>query len=141
DGGGMRIAGEIMHRTGLSRYGEEDDGVRWVAVHHGDNHIHIVATLARQDGRKAKLDNDYFRVGEAVRDIEAEYGLVVTARADRTAAPGPVRAGGDRESRPGRPGPGRPGSPCAAMSRPRRPGPGPSRSFSPPWSGAVSGSG
>jgi hypothetical protein len=24
----MRIAGEIMHRTGLSRYGEEDDGVR-----------------------------------------------------------------------------------------------------------------
>src|ERR1019366_3103252 len=52
------VAGEIMHRTGLARYGEEDDAVRWVAVHHGDNHIDIVATLARQDGRKASLDND-----------------------------------------------------------------------------------
>ncbi len=34
DGAWMRIAAEIMHRTGLSRYGEEDDGVRWAAVRH-----------------------------------------------------------------------------------------------------------
>src|ERR1035437_9840882 len=102
DGAWMRIAGEIMHRTGLSRYGEEDDGVRWVAVHHGDNHIHIVATLARQDGRKASLDNDYHRIGEAVRDIEAEYGLVVTARADRTAARRPTRAETEKAARAGR---------------------------------------
>ena len=107
DGAWMRIAGEIMHRTGLSRYGEEDDGVRWVAVHHGDNHIHIVATLARQDGRKASLDNDYHRIGEAVRDIEAEYGLVVTARADRTAARRPTRAETEKAARAGRPEPPR----------------------------------
>lgn len=48
---------------------------RWVAVHHGDNHVHIVATLARQDGRRARLDNDFYRIGEALRDIEAEYGV------------------------------------------------------------------
>src|SRR5262249_6643243 len=29
DGAWMRIAAEIMDRTGLSRYGEEDQGVRW----------------------------------------------------------------------------------------------------------------
>ena len=62
DGAWMRIAAEIMHRTGLSRYGEEGKGVRWVAVHHGENHIHIVAVLARQDGRRARLDNDYYRI-------------------------------------------------------------------------------
>ena len=30
--------------------------------------------------------NDYYRIGEALRDIEREYGLRVLARADRTAA-------------------------------------------------------
>jgi hypothetical protein len=28
------ITAELMHRTGLSEYDEEDKGVRWVAVHH-----------------------------------------------------------------------------------------------------------
>jgi hypothetical protein len=81
DGAWMRIAEEIMHRTGLSRYGEEDDGVRWAAVHHGGNHIHIAATLARQDACRAHLHNEYYRIGEALRDLEAEYGLVAVARA------------------------------------------------------------
>ena len=51
DGAWNAIATEVMHRTGLSVRGREDQGVCWVAVHHGDNHIHIVATLARQDRR------------------------------------------------------------------------------------------
>jgi hypothetical protein len=92
DGAWMRIAREVMHRTGLSPYGEEGQGVRWVAVHHGENHIHIAATLARQDGRPARLNNDWYRIGEALRDIELEYGLQVVARADRTAAKRPTRA-------------------------------------------------
>jgi hypothetical protein len=102
DGAWMRIAGEIMDRTGLSRYGEEDEGVRWVAVHHGENHIHIVAVLARQDGRRARLDNDFYRIGEACRDIEKEYGLQVVARADRTAADRPTRAEQEKAARAGR---------------------------------------
>jgi hypothetical protein len=32
-----------MHRTGLSERGLEDKGVRWVAVHHGGNHVHIAS--------------------------------------------------------------------------------------------------
>jgi hypothetical protein len=99
DGTWMRIAAEIMHRTGLSQRGEEHRGVRWVAVHHGQNHIHIVATLARLDGRRARLDNDYYRIGEALRDIEAEYGLQVVARADRTAAKRPTRAEQEKAAR------------------------------------------
>jgi len=107
DGAWMRIAGEIMHRTGLSRYGEEGQGVRWVAVHHGENHIHIAATLARQDGRCASLHNDYYRIGEALRDLEKEYGLQVVVRADRTAAHRPTRAEQEKASRVGRPEPPR----------------------------------
>jgi hypothetical protein len=29
-----QIACDVMHRTGLSRYDQDDDGVRWVAVRH-----------------------------------------------------------------------------------------------------------
>src|SRR6516225_8934260 len=103
DGAWMRIAAEIMHRTGLSRYGEEGKGVRWIAVHHGQNHIHIAATLARQDGRRARLDNDWYRIGEAVRDLEKEYGLQVVARADRTAAKRPTRAEREKAAHAGWP--------------------------------------
>ena len=92
DGAWTRIAMEIMDRTGLSRHGEEDEAVPWVAVHHGGNHIHIVAVLARHDSRRAHLHNEYYRIGEALRDLEAEYGLVALARADRTAARRPGRA-------------------------------------------------
>jgi hypothetical protein len=107
DGAWMRIAGEIMHRTGLSRYGEEGQGVRWVAVHHGENHIHLAATLARQDGRPARLNNDWYRIGEALRDIELEYGLQVVVRADRTAAKRPTRAEQEKAAQARRPEPPR----------------------------------
>ena len=122
----MRIAGEIMHRTGLSRYGEEDEGVRWVAVHHCENHIHIVAILARQDGRRARLDNDWYRISEALRDLEAEYGL-------RRVRPGPKQPGPPEKADPGRAGESGPGRAAraapgdTAAPRGRRRGRGPDR--------------
>src|SRR5215469_16653856 len=54
------VAGEIMHRSGLAPRGEEDDAVRWVAIRHADDHVHIVATLARQDAGRPRLSNDYY---------------------------------------------------------------------------------
>jgi hypothetical protein len=39
------IAREFMDRMGLARRGD-DSGVRWVAVRHADDHVHVVATLA-----------------------------------------------------------------------------------------------
>ena len=85
------IAREIMHRTGLAPYGD-DNAVRWFAVRHADDHIHIVATLARQDGTKPDIWNDYYHVREACRDIEDRFGLRITAAGDRTAARRPTRA-------------------------------------------------
>ena len=94
-------ATEIMHRTGLARRGEEDDAVRWVAVRHADDHIHIVATLARQDGGRPRLSNDYYKVREACLAAEARFGLQSTAPADRTAASRPSRAESEKASRRG----------------------------------------
>jgi hypothetical protein len=62
-----QLACDIMHRTGLAPYGQDDDAVRWVAVRHAADHIHIVAMLARQDGTRPRLWNDYYQVGEACR--------------------------------------------------------------------------
>jgi hypothetical protein len=97
-----QIAGDLMHRTGLSPYGQEDDAVRWIAVRHGDDHIHIVAMLARQDGRRPRLSNDRYRVREACRAAEERYGLRRTAPGDRTATPPPSRAESEKATRNGR---------------------------------------
>jgi hypothetical protein len=37
-----QIAGDVMNRTGLSPYGQEDDAVRWIAVRHGDDQLAVV---------------------------------------------------------------------------------------------------
>jgi hypothetical protein len=86
------IAGEYMHRLGLARLGEEQQAVRWVAIRHADDHVHIVATLARQDGRRPRLSNDRYRSREASRFIEDKYGLRVTSAAGRTGRPPTSRA-------------------------------------------------
>jgi len=79
------IAEIYMDRIGLAPRGD-DLAVRWVAVRHADDHVHVVATLARQDGRRVFPRNDFWRAGEASREVEARYGLTVTAASDRTAA-------------------------------------------------------
>jgi hypothetical protein len=96
-----QVAADVMHRTGLSAGGQQDDGVRWVAVRHGGDHIHLVAMLARQDGRKPRLDFERYRVREACRAAEQRYGLRSTAPADRTAAARPSRAESEKARRRG----------------------------------------
>jgi hypothetical protein len=95
------VAGQIMHRTGLAPYGQEDDAVRWVAIRHAGDHIHIVATLARQDGRRPRLSNDYYRVREACLAAETRFRLRRTAPGDRTAARRPTRAETEKTRRRG----------------------------------------
>ena len=96
-----QIACDVMHRTGLAPYGEEDDAVRWVAIRHGDDHIHIVAMLARQDGRRPSVRNDRYRVRDACLAAERRYGLRPTAPGDRTAARRPSRAEPEKAARHG----------------------------------------
>jgi len=95
-----QAAGRVMHRTGLAP-GGDDLGVRWVAVRHAADHIHIVATLARQDGRRASTWNDYYRVRDACQEAERRFGLRSTAPADRIAARRPARAETEQAARHG----------------------------------------
>jgi len=95
------IAHDVMHRTGLSPYGQEDEAVRWVAVRHGDDHIHVVAMLARQDGGKPSMSWERVKVRAACLAAEQRYGLRSTAPADRTAARRPTRAENEKAARRG----------------------------------------
>jgi hypothetical protein len=94
------VAERVMHRTGLDP-ASDDRGVRWVAVRHAADHIHIVATLARQDGTRPKIWNDYYRVREACQEAERRLGLRSTAPADRTAARRATRAETEQAARRG----------------------------------------
>ena len=96
-----QIACDMMHRTGLAPFGQEDDAVRWVAIRHGDDHIHLVAMLARQDGRRSRVRNDRYRVRDACLAAEQRYGLQRTAPGDRTAACRPSRAESEKAGRRG----------------------------------------
>ena len=95
-----QVATAIMGRTGLAPAGD-DLAVRWVAVRHAPDHIHLVATLARQDQIRPKVWNDYFRVREACQDAERQFGLRSTAPADRTAARRPTLAESEQAIRRG----------------------------------------
>ena len=92
---------EVMHRTGLSPYGQQDEAVRWIAVRHGDDHIHLVAMLARQDGGKPSLSWERYKVRASCLAAEQRYGLRSTAPADRTAARRPSRAENEKAARRG----------------------------------------
>ena len=95
------IAHDVMDRTGLSPYGQEDEAVRWVVVRHGEDHIHIVAMLARQDGGKPSVSWERYKVRAACLAAEQRYGLRSTAPADRTAARRPTRAENEKAARRG----------------------------------------
>ena len=96
-----QIARDVMNRTGLCPDGEEDDAVRWIAVRHGDDHIHVVAMLARQDRRRVRLSYERRKVREACLAAEERYGLESTAPADRTAPRRPSRAEHEKAARRG----------------------------------------
>jgi hypothetical protein len=81
---------------------EQGAGCRWAAVRHADDHIHIVATLVREDGYKPDLDNDAARVQAQARTLEAELGLRRLNKGDGTAAKRPTSAERHKAERQGR---------------------------------------
>jgi hypothetical protein len=95
------VARDIVSRAGLAPEGD-DAACRWAAVRHADDHIHMVVTLARQDGAPARTSNDFYRVGEACRAAEEGLGLTRTARRDRTAAARTTRREAEKAARRGR---------------------------------------
>lgn len=78
------VAREMMHAAGIAPHGD-DQGCRWVAVRHAEDHIHIVATRARQDGRQPDMSWSRLRMQEVARRFEIEFGLRRLTHADGTA--------------------------------------------------------
>ncbi|GGU89757.1 mobilization protein [Streptomyces filipinensis] len=85
------IAQRIVQAAGIAP-ADDDLACRWVAVRHADDHIHILATNVREDGRRPKLHDSGLRVGDACREIEKDYGLRRLKKGDRTGVRRPTQA-------------------------------------------------
>ena len=102
-----QVAAQVMDRTGLAPAGDEL-GVRWVAVRHAADHVHLVATLARQDGTRPQ---DLERLLPGAGSLPGRRGTVrAAARLPRRIAPRRgARPGPRRSRRRGAAGPSRRG--------------------------------
>ncbi|MFC7973975.1 relaxase/mobilization nuclease domain-containing protein [Streptomyces cinereoruber] len=95
------IARRMVAATGIAPDGD-DDACRWAAVRHADDHIHIVATLVRDDGRRPRLHNEARRAQAEARLVEADYDLRRITPGDGTAAKRPTSAERHKAERRGR---------------------------------------
>ncbi|MFJ3908972.1 relaxase/mobilization nuclease domain-containing protein [Streptomyces vinaceus] len=101
-----QVARRIIHATGIAEEGDSQ-ACRWIAVRHAEDHIHLLATLVREDGRRPRRHQDGIRAQAECRRIEAEFGLQVLNPGDRTAAQRPTSAERSKAERTGRPEPSR----------------------------------
>lgn len=85
------IAQRIVQAAGIAPAGD-DLACRWIAVRHADDHIHILATTVREDGRRPGPHDSGIRVGDSCRAIEKDYGLRRLKKGDRTGARRPTQA-------------------------------------------------
>ncbi|MFJ8298777.1 mobilization protein [Streptomyces sp. NPDC094447] len=95
------IARRMVAATGIAPDGD-DAACRWAAVRHADDHIHIIATLVREDGRRPRLHNEARRAQAEARLIEADYGLRRVSPGDGTAAKRPTSAERHKAGRRGK---------------------------------------
>ncbi|MEV7595832.1 mobilization protein [Kitasatospora sp. NPDC089797] len=78
------VAQAMMNAAGAAPRGDLW-GCRWAAVRHADDHIHVVATKARQDGIQPNLRQDIVRMQQLAREFEIRWGLRRLTSGDRTA--------------------------------------------------------
>ncbi len=95
------VARRIVHATGIAPAGD-DAGCRWIAVRHAEDHIHIMATSVREDGRRPRNKRDGQRAQAECRKIEAELGLRRLKSGDATAPKTPTGAEVAKAERQGR---------------------------------------
>ncbi|MGK5451368.1 relaxase/mobilization nuclease domain-containing protein, partial [Streptomyces radiopugnans] len=94
------IAHRMVAATGIDP--GDGAGCRWAAVRHADDHIHLIATLVREDGRRPDHHRSGKRAQAEARLIEADYGLHRIAPGDGTAARRPTSAERHKAQRHGR---------------------------------------
>ncbi|MEU6463791.1 mobilization protein [Streptomyces sp. NPDC046976] len=95
------VAGRVVAATGIAPEGD-DNACRWIAVRHADDHIHIMATTVRADGRRPRTNRDGWRAQLECRKIEAEFGLRRLKSGDLTAPRTPTGAERAKAERQGR---------------------------------------
>jgi len=123
DGEWRGVAEDVMDRTGIAP-ADDAGGCRWIAVRHDEGHIHLMATLVRQDTtRRFHPKNDFSVVRSVCREWETKLGLTLTAGVDKTATPAATRGEIEKAARrngPHRPGPGGGGGGTATAVLPSR---------------------
>ncbi|MGC5402117.1 mobilization protein [Streptomyces sp. DT20] len=95
-----QVAAEMVHVAGIAPRGDEH-ACRWVAVRHAPDHIHILATLARQDGHHPRIRGDIVAMHHAARAFEARWGLEAMSPLDRTARRRPATGEAEKAARRG----------------------------------------
>jgi hypothetical protein len=97
-------------RAAVDRLGFSDAGgrapTRWTAVHHGsslrgNDHIHLVVNLVREDGTRATTWRDRVQMSKVCREFEQRLGLRVIASRAGAGMPGVTRAEIERAGRAG----------------------------------------
>lgn len=96
-----QVARRVVAATGIAPEGD-DKACRWIAVRHADDHIHIMATTVRADGRRPRTNRDGWRAQLECRKIEAEFGLRRLKSGDLTAPRTPTGAERAKAERQGR---------------------------------------
>ncbi|MEU3599973.1 mobilization protein [Streptomyces sp. NPDC006798] len=95
------VARRVVAAAGIAPEGDEK-ACRWIAVRHADDHIHILATTVRADGRRHRSHRDGQRAQRECRKIEAEFGLRRLKSGDLTAPRTPTGAERAKAQRQGR---------------------------------------
>jgi hypothetical protein len=75
-----KVAHDFLDKMGWSPEASGRAPMPWVAVHHGqsaagNDHIHLVVSMVRDDGTFVNAHNDQIRAQRACRDLEAELGV------------------------------------------------------------------
>jgi hypothetical protein len=87
------VARRVVAATGIAREGDPD-ACRWIAVRNQARQVHVVATLAREDGSLHNAYRDAFRLQTECHRIATELGHLPpaprpTPRAQETHVPAP----------------------------------------------------
>ncbi|MER7177973.1 relaxase/mobilization nuclease domain-containing protein [Streptomyces hyaluromycini] len=94
------IARRMVAATGIDP--GDGAGCRWAAIRHADDHIHMIATLVREDGRRPDHHRSGRRAQDEARRIEADYDLHRVTPGDGTAPKRPTSAEQHKAGRQGR---------------------------------------
>ena len=84
EGQWQQIAARFVEKMGWPEQQSGRSPMSWLAIHHGlskagNDHIHLVVSMVREDGTYVDTHNDFARAQQACRELETELGLAPVA--------------------------------------------------------------